>query len=421
MRTFGLIDGNSFYCSCEAAFDPRLNGKPVVVLSNNDGCAIARSAAAKALGIKMGDPWHLIKRKQELAGVEWHSSNYALYGDLSRRVYQVLTERVPRVEPYSIDEMFLDLDNLPGSLYERCRQIRADVLRIAKVPTCIGWGPTKTIAKAGNRIAKSAPEMQGLCDLTSPEVRAAYYSRLPAADVWGIGAQTAEKLTQAGVNTIADFVAMDAKMVREMLTVVGPRIQAELRGVSCLPLSLMAATRKGIAVTRSFGHAVTTWQEMREAVSAYAARAGEKLRGEGLQACHLAVFLQTNPHKPDEEWHSGQRSARIEPTSDSMALIGEALRMLRPLWRPGLRYFKAGVILDDLVPMSTQPRMLFATRDPVKSAKVMQALDAVNARYGRGALRPLATGIERGWSTRHERLSPRYTTNIDEILVATAW
>ena len=392
-----------------------------MVLSNNDGCAIARSSAAKALGVRMGDPWHLIRRKQELAGVEWYSSNYALYGDVSRRVYQVLAERVPRVEPYSIDEMFLDLDNLPGNLHERCRQIRADVLRITKVPTCIGWGPTKTIAKAGNRIAKSTPELQGLCDLTSPEVRAAYYACLPAADVWGIGVRTAEKLTKAGVNTIADFVAMDAKMVREMLTVVGARIQAELRGVSCLPLSLMAPTRKGIAVTRSFGHAVTTWQEMQEAVSAYAARAGEKLRGEGLQACHMAVFLQTNPHKPNEVWHSGQRSARIEPTSDSMALIGEAVRMLRPLWRPGLRYFKAGIILDDLVPMSEQPRMLFATRDPARSAKVMQALDTVNARYGRGTLRPLATGIKRGWSTRHERLSPRYTTNIDEMLVATAW
>ena len=208
----------------------------------------------------MGDPWHLVRRKQELAGVEWYSSNYPLYGDISRRVYQVLAERVPRVEPYSIDEMFLDLDNLPGNLYKRCRQIRGDVLRIAKVPTCIGWGPTKTIAKAGNRIAKSAPELQGLCDLTSPEVRAVYYARLPAADVWGIGARTAEKLTKAGVNTIADFVAMDAKMVREMLTVVGARVQAELRGVSCLPLSLMAPSRKGIAVTRSFGHAVTTWQ-----------------------------------------------------------------------------------------------------------------------------------------------------------------
>lgn len=160
---------------------------------------------------------------------------------------------------------------------------------------------------------------------------------------------------------------------------------------------------------------------MREAVSAYASRAGEKLRAEGLLACHMAVFVQTNPHKPNERWHSAQKAARIEPTCDTMALIGEAIRMLRPLWRGGHCYFKAGVILNDLVSVSEQPRMLFATRDPVRSAKAMAALDAVNARYGRGTLRPLATGIARGWSTRHDRLSPRYTTRLEEILVATAW
>ena len=421
MPVFGLIDGNSFYCSCETAFDPALRGQAVVVLSNNDGCAIARSAGAKALGIKMGDPWHLVRSKRELRGVHWYSSNYALYADLSRRVFQVLTDRVPRVEPYSIDEMFLDLTALPGNLFDRCRQLRADVLRIAKIPTCLGWGPTKTIAKLANSIAKDEPALSGLCDLTDPAIRAGYYTRLPASEVWGIGGRTAEKLERAGVTTIADFVAMDAKAVRDLLTVVGARIQAELLGVSCLPLSLVAPTRKGIAVTRSFGHPVTTWQELREAVAAYAARAGEKLRSEGLQACHMAVFLQTNPHKPDETWHSGQRAGRIEPTSDSMTLIREALRMLRPLWRGGHRYFKAGVVLSDLVLAQDQPVMLFAVTDPVKSAKIMTALDAVNARYGRGALRPLATGIERKWSTRHDRLSPRYTTCLGEMLVATAW
>jgi len=421
VRIYGLIDGNSFYCSCETAFDPKLIGLPVVVLSNNDGCAIARSATAKELGVKMGDPWHLIRNKREMQEVRYYSSNFALYGDISRRVYQVIAERVPRAEPYSIDETFLDLAGLPGSLYERCRQLRADVLRIAKIPTCVGWGPTKTIAKAANALAKSQPDLQGLCDLTDPEVRAGRYAQMPVAEVWGIGGRTVEKLQRLGIATVADFVAMDASMVRGLLTVVGARVQAEMRGVSCLPLALAAATRKGVAVTRSFGHPVTTWQEMREAVAAYASRAGEKLRAEGLQACHMAVFLQTNPHRPDEAWHSGQRAGRIEPTSDSLALIAEALRMLRPLWVPGLRYFKAGVVLNDLVAERQQPRMLFATRDPARSAKVMQALDAVNARYGRGTLRPLATGIARPWATRHDRLSQRYTTRVEEMLVATAW
>jgi len=252
-------------------------------------------------------------------GVQWFSSNFALYGDVSRRVFQVIAERVPRAEPYSIDETFLDLAGLPGSLYERCKQLRADVLRIAKMPTCIGWGPTKVIAKAANALAKAQPDLQGLCDLTDPEVRAGHYARLPVAEVWGIGGRTVDKLQRLGIVTVADFVAMDARMVRSLLTVVGARVQAELRGVSCLSLALAAATRKGVAVTRSFGHPVTTWQEMREAVAAYTSRAGEKLRAEGLQACHMVVFLQTNPHRPDEAWHSGQRAGRIEPTSDSLA------------------------------------------------------------------------------------------------------
>ena len=369
----------------------------------------------------MGDPFHLIRYKREMQGVRFYSSNFALYGDVSRRVFQVIAERVPRAEPYSIDETFLDLAGLPGNLYERCKQLRADVLRIAKIPTCIGWGPTKVIAKTANALAKSQPDLQGLCDLTDPEVRASYYARLPVAEVWGIGGRTVDKLQRLGIVTVADFVAMDARRVRDLLTVVGARVQAELRGVSCIPLALAPATRKGIAVTRSFGIPVTTWQDMREAVAAYASRAGEKLGAEGLQACHMAVFLQTNPHRPDEAWHSGQRAARIEPTSDSLALIAEALRMLRPLWVPGLRYFKAGVVLNDLVAERQQPRMLFATRDPVMSAKAMQALDAVNARYGRGTLRPLATGITRPWATRHDRLSQRYTTRVEEMLVATAW
>ena len=421
MTIFGLIDGNSFYCACETAFDPRLRGRAVVVLSNNDGCAIARSAPAKTLGIKMGDPWHLIRSKRELRDVHWYSSNFALYGDISRRVYQVLADRVPRAEPYSIDETFLDLTGLPGDLHERCIQLREDVRRITKIPTCIGYGPTKTIAKLGNSIAKDEPSLGGVCDLTDPDVRASYYAGLPVSEVWGIGGRTTDKLAKAGVVTIADFLLVDPRQVRNQLTVVGARVQAELRGISCLPLSLMAATRKGIAVTRAFGHPVTTWQELREAVAAYATRAGEKLRAEGLQACHMAVFLQTHPHKPDEPWHSEQRAARIEPTSDSMELIAEAVRMLKPLWRVGHRYYKAGVVLNDLVREAEQPLMLFATRDPLRSAKVMAAMDTVNARYGRGTIRPLSTGIKRGWSTRHDRLSDRYTTQLSEILVATAW
>ena len=369
----------------------------------------------------MGDPWHLARHRPAVraARVEWFSSNYALYGDMSRRMYQVLAARVPRVEPYSIDEMFLDLD-VPGDALALARDLRAAVRRAAKIPTCVGVGPTKTIAKLANALAKADPGFGGVCDLRDERERARWYRRLPVSEVWGIGHRTTEKLAALGIDTVARFLAMPRREARGLLTVVGARVQAELQGVSCLPLSLVAPTKKGVAVTRSFGRPVTAWAKMREAAAHHAARAGEKLRAEGLVAGRMMVFLHTNPHN-GEPWHSAQHGGRIEPTADTGALVGEAVRMLRPLWRQGFRYFKVGVLLDDLRDAETEPRSMFPTRDPAKSARLMAALDAVNARFGRGALRPLATGIARPWGTRHGRMSPRYTTRLDELMEAKAW
>jgi len=419
--TFGLIDGNSFYCSCERAFAPALRGRALVVLSNNDGCAIARTAEAKAAGIKMGDPWHLVKDRPAVrsARVEWFSSNYALYDDMSRRMYQVLAARVPRVEPYSIDEMFLDLD-VPGDVAALARELRNAVRQVAKIPTCVGVGPTKTIAKLANRTAKEDPQLEGVCDLRDEAARQRLYERTPVGEVWGIGGKTAEKLVAAGVDTIARFIDMPARKARDMLTVVGARVQSELRGVSCLPLSMVAPTRKGIAVTRTFGKPVTAWAEVREACAHHATRAAEKLRAEGLVAGRLSVFLHTNPYSGDP-WRSVQRGGRIEATADTGALVGEALRMLTALWAPGFRYFKLGVMLDDLTDAATAPASMFPTRDPARSARLMAALDGLNGRYGRGTLRPLSTGIHRPWATRQQKLTPRYTTQASEIMEAQAW
>lgn len=366
----------------------------IVVLSDNDGCAIARTAEAKAKGIKMGDPWHLIRHRAGCEDVEWYSSNYSLYGDMSRRMYEVLAARVPRVEPYSIDEMFLDLDVPAPDLVGFCRDLRDAVQREAKLPTCVGLGPTKTIAKLANGVAKDRPELDGVCDLRSREVRAELYSELPASEVWGIGGQSATKLARLGVFTIAEFVALDPRQVRDLLTVVGARVQAELLGVSCLTLTMTVPTRKGVAVTRCFGRLVTTWADMREAVAAHAARVAEKLREHRLIARAMTVFCHTHPHNGDP-WHSVQHTGRMEPTADTLALVTEAIRILRPLWRPGLRWFKAGVMLSDLAPAADQPRMLFATRDPARSARLMVALDGINGRYGRDTLTLAATGLER--------------------------
>jgi len=368
----------------------------------------------------MGDPWHLARRRPEVhaARVEWLSSNYALYGDMSRRMYEVLAARVPRVEPYSIDEMFMDMDT-PRDAADLARELRHAVRRIAKIPTCVGLGPTKTVAKLANAVAKGDLALDGVCDLRDERDRTRLYERTAVDEVWGVGGRTADKLKALGITTVARFVAMPAREARSLLTVVGARVQAELQGVSCLPLSLAVPTRKGLAVTRCFGRPVTRWAEMREACAHHATRAGEKLRAAGLVAGRMAVFLHTDPHSGDP-WYSAQHAGRIEPTDDARALIGEAVRMLAPLWRDGHRYMKVGVMLDDLRDKATQPRSMFPTRDPAHSTALMRAMDQVNSRYGRGTLRPLATGTTRPWGTRAARLTQRYTTHAGEIMQATA-
>lgn len=414
---FALIDGNSFYCSCECAFEPRLRTVPLVVLSNNDGCVIARTNEAKDLGIKMGDPWHLINKRPELKPVQWRSSNYALYGDMSRRIYEVLLDWVPSVEPYSIDEMFMDYRGLPGDLVALSTEIRASVRAVAKIPTCVGIGPTKTIAKLANKIAKKDRNGPGVCDLRNAEVRHLHYRNISLDEVWGLGPASVAKLAKVGARNVADFIEMEPDAVRDLLTVVGLRTHAELRGISCSQLSGVAPTRKSIAVTRSFGRAVTEWSEMEQAICAYASRAAEKVRRHGLQATAMQVFMNTNFFNNDPRYSAG-RTLEIEPTADTFALIGSAVRMARTLWREGFRYQKAGVVLVDLFRRQELPAPMFPSRDPEKSAKLMRAMDAINSREGRGVIRPATVPQSPAWAGRQRNVSPRYTTRLDEILLA---
>src|SRR5690606_29355343 len=270
---FALIDGNSFYCSCERAFDPTLRNKPIAVLSNNDGCAIARTNEAKDLGLKMGEPWHLASKRPELKPMIWMSSNYALYGDMSRRMYEVLCEFAPRVDPYSIDEMFLDFEGLPCDTVAFAARIRDRVRQVAKIPTCVGLGPTKTIAKLANKLAKHDRSGPGVCDLNDPAERIRRYADIPLNEVWGIGPATAAKLARRGIDSVAAFIRMPLDETRDLLTVVGARTHAELRGIVCFPFSVAPQTRKSIAVTRSLGRPVMTWVEMEQAVASYVTRA----------------------------------------------------------------------------------------------------------------------------------------------------
>ncbi len=277
--SLALIDGNSFYCSCERVFDPRLKAMPVIVLSNNDGCAIARTAEAKALGIRMGDPWFKIRDTCKRGSVRVFSSNYALYGDMSSRANEIYRGFSPRVEIYSIDESFLDMSDIAPSRREAlARDLRSTVLTWTGLPSCVGIGPTKTLAKLANHVAKKNPELGGVCDLTDEDVRRRWMAVVALEEVWGIGPATQAKLQAIGCRTVADVRDLDPRLARNGLTVVGSRIVHELRGEACLDLAAVAPTRKGCAVTRSFSRRVEDLATMEQAVATHATRLGEKLR-----------------------------------------------------------------------------------------------------------------------------------------------
>lgn len=410
-----LCDSNNFYVSCERVFDRKLEGIPVLVLSNNDGCAIARSEEVKALGVKMGEPAFKLRSLIEKHGIRVFSSNYVLYGDMSRRVNDVLNQFSPNVEIYSIDESFLDLSGFgPKDLWVYAQDMRSAVKRWTGIPTCVGIGPTKTLAKLANATAKKNPVFGGVCDLTEPAVRRAVMRCFPVRDVWGIGGATAQKLAALGVNSAGELRDLDAKLARQLGTVVLERIVRELQGVPCLELELSPPARKGLAVTRSFGQPVTTLDGVLEAVAMYATRAGEKLRTHGLVAGQLSAFLHTNPHKPGPRYH-GARSTRLAPMSDDTRdLVAAARRCIEAAWRDGFAYVKAGVILDDLRPREAAPRGLFERPRP-QSEALMAAVDRLNARYGRHTVFPAAMGIERPWKLRAAHHSPHYTTRLGEV------
>ena len=427
-RAVALIDGNSFYCACERVFDPRLATVPVIVLSNNDGCAIARTAEAKALGIRMGDPYFKIRDLCRVQGVRVFSSNYTLYGDMSGRTNTVYRQFSPQVEIYSIDESFLNLSDVaPGLRGELARDLRATVRAWTGIPTCVGIGPTKTLAKLANHIAKTVPVLGGVCDLTDPAAYAHWLCRIDVAEVWGIGRASLAKLQAMGVESVADLRDLDPRPVRKGLTVVGERIIYELRGAACLPLELVPARRKGCAVTRSFSSRITERAVLEEAVAAHATRLGEKLRREGLGTNHVTVFYHTSEHDRDEPMRSVSTTVQLpEHSSDTLALIKAARHGVARTWREPdarpWRYSKAGIVTNDLVPLSFSPRALIGALDRERSGPLMVAIDACNARWGRGAVVPARAGLvnRRDWNTKFEMRTPRYTTRVGELPVAHA-
>jgi nucleotidyltransferase/DNA polymerase involved in DNA repair len=416
-----LIDCNNYYVSCERAFDASLVGVPVIVLSNNDGCAIARSAEAKALGIKMGDPIHHLRDVVRRHGIRVLSSNYTLYGDMQRRVIAACEPFARDFEIYSIDETFLDLAGFEGrDLVGHAHAMREQVRLWTTIPTCVGIAATKTLAKLANAAAKKDVRFEGVADLRDDAVRREVMNAFAVGDVWGVGGATARKLTDLGVHTAGALRDMPMKQARAVGTVVLERLVAELRGVPSNAVESVAPRRRGMAVTRSFGTPVCDFDRMMGALSQYALRAGEKLRMHGLVAARLTAFFHTNRNRPDRPQYGGSRTVALHPmSSDSFELIAAARRAAERAWRDGYAYTKAGILLDDLLPEAERPRTLFEA-DTAKRDRLMGALDAINGKFGTWTAVTATHGFKREWKLRSEMRSPAWTTKIADVPIVRA-
>jgi DNA polymerase V len=421
MPLFALVDCNNFYASCERVFDPSLKGKPVVVLSNNDGIVVARSNEAKALGIGMGVPEFQIRHLIRRHDVQVFSSNYRLYGDMSQRVMDTLEQFSPDLEVYSIDEAFLSLSGFTSrDLTEYGRTIRAKVKQWTGVPVSIGMAETKTLAKVAARVAKRSKDAAGVFDLTTCQDRDALLAGIPVEDVWGVGSAFAQLLTRHGIATAQALREADEQWIGRRMGVVGRRLVMELRGVSCLPLDDCPPPKQGITVSRSFGRPVTTLAEMKEAVAFYTGRAAEKLREERLAVTVLTVFLTTNTFK-DEPQYSNAATLKMPVATDSTSdLLRYTIQGVERLFREGYRYKKAGVMLTALVPASQIQGDLFDHQDRERSHRLMRVLDRLNDHMGAGTLRYAAEGLTQRWRARFEQRSPAYTTNWRDLPVAKA-
>ena len=428
---YALVDCNNFYVSCERVFQPRLEGRPVVVLSNNDGCVISRSAEAKALGLRMGDPYFQVKPLLEQHHVAVFSSNYALYGDMSRRVMWYLSQVAPAVEVYSIDEAFLDLHGMERFLVESldtfARTVRANVLARTGIPTCVGVAPTKTLAKLANRLAKKSPAMGGVCSLDTDERRRGALEQVAVEDVWGIGRQYAQKLYAAGITTAADLAGCSEAFARQHLGgVVGARLVRELQGVPCQGLAPSedgTRARRSLCCSRTFGQPLRAFPDVLGAVSAFASRAAEKLRQQGDAAHLLTIFLSKSRYGQEPPPYSGSVVLTLPVASnDTGELVRVARAALQRLWQPGNRYTKAGVILDGLEPAGQQQLPLFEA-GPVteKRSQLMAEVDTLNRRFGKGTVQLAATALAPGqvrapWEGQAQWRTPQYTTRLEDLL-----
>ena len=431
---FALVDGNNFYVSCERVFRPSLNGRPVIVLSSNDGCAIARSNEAKALGIKMGAPWFEIRHLEEQEGLVALSANFALYGDMSDRMMSIAAGLGPAQEIYSIDESFIGLDGVRGDLTKRSHAVRDRINQWTGIPCGVGIGSTKTLAKLANHIAKTAERKPGsypdnlatvcnLVNLPGSDVDA-ILAATDVGEVWGVGRRIGQQLRDAGVTTVLDLARLSPSMVRDRWSVVLERTVRELQGETCISLDDAPSPKKQIACTRSFGQPVTEVEPLIEAVSEFTSRAAAKLRRQSGLAGQILVFAHTSPFRPGPHFSKSIVIPLRRPTADTRHLVQAAVMGVTQIYKPGFKLSKAGVMLLDLMSDNvSQGEFDFDAPETRDRGKLMAAMDAINDRFGRGAIHvgiAVGAGALRDWSMRQERLTPQYTTKFSDLPVARA-
>lgn len=414
---FALVDCNNFYVSCERVFNPKLWNKPVVILSNNDGCVIARSNEAKALGIPMGAPVFQYRDLLKKNRVILYSSNYTLYGEMSHRVMQTLSQFAPDMEIYSIDEAFLMVGG-ESSLADHSRTIKQTVYQWTGIPVSIGIAPTKTLAKAANRYAKKNLPKEGFFILTDENLKKEILMKMPVEDVWGIGRQISAKLNRNQIYTAWDLANAKDEWIRKNLSVVGLRTVWELRGISCMSLEEAPSPKKSIVCSRSFGVEVKEEAEMAEAVSCYAARAAEKLRGQESVASFIEVFLCTNRFKEGPVYANALQIMLPQPTDYTPYLIHYAKYALHRIFRSGFAYKKVGIMLGGLVSNKSVQQDLFWEHklSLEKQHRVMELMDQTNHRYGKDTLKFAAEGIAQPWKMQRKSCSPHFTTSWEDIL-----
>lgn len=432
---FALVDGNNFYCSCERVFQPRLQGKPLIVLSNNDGCAIARSEEAKAIGIKMGQPWFQIRHMEKSAGLTALSANFPLYGDMSIRMMRLASELGDSQEIYSIDESFIGLKGI-SHVTQRAWDTRAKILQWIGIPTCIGIGQTKTLAKLANHIAKDADRKPGsyparlaqVCNFAelSERQRLYLFERTDVSEVWGIGRQISRSLKGSGIQTVQDFIQLDPATVRKRFSVTLERTWRELHGQCCINLEEIPPSKKEIAYTRSFGKPVRDLLSLTEAITEFTSRAAEKLRRQKSLASSILVFIHTSKHRTGPQYARSITVPLVRPASDTQSLLTSALHGLKAIYKPGYDLIKAGVILIDLTSslIEQQMELNFASSPIDNRDKLMSTIDTLNDRFGKGTIifgsGAIANSKQKQWSMQQQRRTPNYTSCLKDIPTALA-